>query len=386
MRILFFVQSLNQGGPERNVSDLARGLARRGHHVALAALHTLGNGWRQVLDTSSLPVSIFFRDNPGNALSAGSQLVRAAHTLRHLLQSEGFGILYCTAGPVPPAVGWLATAHLPAVRLVWSVLATPGRPSRQENFRSWLLWRFRVLVSPSVPLQISVSKAAQEGARAQGYRCQRECVIYPGVDVESFRPDPAGRALLRGDWGVTSEKKLIGLVGRLDPVKGHPVFLEAARILAAKGTDLVFVCVGDGPEPYSRQLRQLGAELGLGERLIWAGSRAYGDMRNVYSALDLLCLPSRSEGLPNVIAEAMACGVSCVASQVGGVPEILGDLGIMVPPGDPAALARGVLEGLAVNPGPDELRRHIITGFGIGATVEATERELEALALSGQAV
>jgi glycosyltransferase involved in cell wall biosynthesis len=206
------------------------------------------------------------------------------------------------------------------------------------------------------------------------------------VDVQSFRPGQAGRDLFRDEWGITPEKKLIGLVGRLDPVKGHPIFLEAARILAAKRADLVFVCVGDGPEPYRLQLRRLGAEFGLGERLIWTGSRAYADMPNVYRALDLLCLPSHSEGFGNVIGEAMACGVPCVATRVGGVPEIVGDLGIIVPPGDPAALARGVLEALLANPRPDELREHIVVSFSVEAMVEATERELDALTLSGEAV
>jgi len=386
VRILFFLQSLNQGGPERNVSDLAHGLERRGHHVAVAALHTLGVGWRQVLDPRSLPVSIFFRDTPRNAISAASQLVGAARRLRQLLQAQRIETVYCTAGPVPPVVGWLATAHLPAVRLVWSVVTTLGRPSWHQNLRSWLLWRFRVLVSPTVSLLISCSEAVQVTARAQGYRCQRQCVVYPGVDVESFRPGQAGRGLMRNEWGITAEKKLIGLVGRLDPIKGHPVFLEAARILAAKRADLVFVCVGDGPEPYRRQLRRLGAELGLGERLIWAGSRAYGDMPDVYNALDLLCLASHSEGLGNVIGEAMACGVPCVATRVGGVPEVIGGLGITVPPGDPAALARGVLAALRANPRPDELREHIVVNFGIEAMVEATERELDALTVSGEAV
>jgi glycosyltransferase involved in cell wall biosynthesis len=191
--------------------------------------------------------------------------------------------------------------------------------------------------------------------------------------------------LLRDEWGITADKKLIGLVGRLDPIKGHPLFLEAARILAAQRTDLVFVCVGDGPEPYRRQLHRLGAELGLGELLIWAGSRPYRDMPDVYNALDLLCLPSHSEGFGNVIAEALACGVPCVATRVGGIPEILGDLGITVPPGDPAALARGVLATFTTNPDRDELRQHVMANFNIEATVEATERELTALWPSGEA-
>lgn len=386
MRILFFLQSLSQGGPERNVSDLAHGLARRGHHVEVAALHALWVGWEQVLDPRSLPVSIFFRDTPGNAISAAYQLVGAAQRLRHLVQSERIGTVYCTGGPAAPVVGWLAVANLSAVRLVWHLAALPGRARWYRNWRLRLLWRFGVLVSPTVPLQIFVSEAARARAGARGSGCQRECVIHPGVDVQVFHPDQAARALLRDEWGITADKKLIGLVGRLDPIKGHPLFLEAARILAAQRTDLVFVCVGDGPEPYRRQLHRLGAELGLGELLIWAGSRPYRDMPDVYNALDLLCLPSHSEGLPNVIAEAMACGVPCVATEVGGVPEIMGNLGITVPPGDPSALARGILETLVTNPGPDELRRHITASFSIEQTVEATERELDALRPSGDEV
>jgi glycosyltransferase involved in cell wall biosynthesis len=386
VRILFFLQSLNQGGSERNVSDLAHGLERRGHHVAIAAVHEIGVHWQQVLDPHSLPVSIFFHDTPRNVISAASQLVGAVRRLRQLLQTERIGILYCTGGPVASVVGWLASVNLPAVRLVWNLLGLPGRPSWHQDLRSSLLRRFRILVSPTVPLLISCSEAVQARARAIGYRCQRQCVVYPGVDVQSFRPGQAGRDLFRDEWGITPEKKLIGLVGRLDPVKGHPIFLEAARILAAKRADLVFVCVGDGPEPYRLQLRRLGAEFGLGERLIWTGSRAYADMPNVYRALDLLCLPSHSEGFGNVIGEAMACGVPCVATRVGGVPEIVGDLGIIVPPGDPAALARGVLEALLANPRPDELREHIVVSFSVEAMVEATERELDALTLSGEAV
>ena len=161
MRILFFLQSLNQGGSERNVSDLAHGLERREHHVAIAAVHEIGVHWQQVLDPHSLPVSIFFRDTPGNALSAAYQLVGAARKLRHLLQAERIETLYCTGGPVAPVVGWLATVNLPAVRLIWNLLALPGRPPWHQDLRLALLRRFRILVSPTVPLLISCSEAVQ---------------------------------------------------------------------------------------------------------------------------------------------------------------------------------------------------------------------------------
>jgi glycosyltransferase involved in cell wall biosynthesis len=384
VRILFYLQSLNQGGSERNVADLAHGLTRRGHDVAVAAVHQIGEHWQQVLDPDLLPVSIFFHDTPRNLISTASQLVGAVRRLRRMLQTQRIEVLYCTGGPVASAIGSLATVNLPAVRLIWNLLGLPEGTSWHLGLQYLLLRAFRVLVSPTVPLLISCSEAVQARAQAVGYRCQRLCVIYPGVDTESFRPSPEGGALLRNEWGIAPDKKLIGLVGRLDPVKGHPVFLEAAGVLATKRSDLAFVCVGDGPEPYRRELRSRTEELGLGECLIWAGPRAYDDMPDVYNALDLLCLSSHSEGLVNVIGEAMACGVPCVATAVGGVPEIIGNLGIVVPPGDPAALARGVLEALRANPKPDELRQHIIGNFSLEAMVEATERELGALTRSDE--
>jgi glycosyltransferase involved in cell wall biosynthesis len=99
-----------------------------------------------------------------------------------------------------------------------------------------------------------------------------------------------------------------------------------------------------------------------------------------------LCLSSHREGFGNVIGEAMACGVPCVATGVGGVPEVVGNLGTIVPPGDPAALAQRVLKALLENPNPDELRQHIVDSFSVEAMVQTTERELDALTLSDESV
>ena len=217
-----------------------------------------------------------------------------------------------------------------------------------------------------------------------GYRCKRQVVICNGVDAARFRPDPAARAAFRSEWGISPGRKLVGLVGRLDPVKGHLVFLEAARIMAGERDDLLFVCVGDGPEPYRGHLHRLGTELGLGERLTWTGARPYGDMPAVFNALDILCLSSHSESFVYVLAEAMACGTPCVATLVGGVPEVIGNVGITVPPGDPTALAHGVLTALLAEPRPEVLRRHVVEAFSVEAIVGATEREFEALIGSGE--
>lgn len=231
-------------------------------------------------------------------------------------------------------------------------------------------------VAPSVPLTISNSEAGHVLA-ARNYRCQKHIVVFNGIDVDRFRPDPQGRARVRAEWNIPANQMLIGLVGRLAPEKDHPTFLHAAARLAAGCRDVRFVLVGDGSRPYRERLLQLSGELGLEDSLVWAGTRS--DMPAVYSALDVLCLASFTyEGFPNVVAEAMACGVPCVVTNVGDSALIVGELGIVVPRADPQALAAGLgkmLEGLdAIQ--PHRLRQRIVSRFSVETMVVATERAL----------
>ena len=110
-------------------------------------------------------------------------------------------------------------------------------------------------------------------------------------------------------------------------------------MLAAERSDLQFICVGDGPQEYRDALMQLTHELGLNERVTWTGER--GDMPAVYNALDLLTTSSRGEAFPNVVGEAMACGVPCVVTDVGDSRQLVGETGVVVSPGEPVALASG---------------------------------------------
>ena len=223
---------------------------------------------------------------------------------------------------------------------------------------------------------ISGAQAAYANREAKGYRCQRHIVIHNGMDVGQFRPDPEARVRVRTELAIPRNETLIGLVGRLDPVKGHPVFLETAALLARERADVRFVCVGDGPEPYRSRLQRLGQELGLTDRLIWAGSRQ--DMPAVYNALDIVCSPSYSEGFSLVIGEAMACGVPCVVTDVGDPAKIVGDTGVVVPPGDLQALAVGLRTMLQElhEVEPHLLCERIVGHFSVETMVDATERAL----------
>jgi len=174
---------------------------------------------------------------------------------------------------------------------------------------------------------------------------------------------------------------VIGLVGRFDAKKDHGTFLHAAAIAARERDALRFVCVGDGPAADRRGLEALAQGLGLGDRVVWVGFRR--DMSAVYGALDVATLTSSfGEGFPNVVAEAMACGVPCVATDVGDAAFILGDLGRVVPPRNPRALADRWMAALARESTAgirSQGRRRIEENFGLELMIDRTEHALAAL-------
>ena len=174
-------------------------------------------------------------------------------------------------------------------------------------------------------------------------------VITNGIDTERFKPDAAARARVREGWGVAENEILIGLMARLDPMKDHSTFLRTAAMLARERPDVRFVCVGNGPGSYKAELHRLATELELNGKLIWAGARR--DMPAVFNALDIAS-SSYSEGFSNAIAEAMACSVPCVVTDVGDSASIVSGTGGVVPPAMPDSLCEGfhlMLERL----GPD---------------------------------
>lgn len=164
---------------------------------------------------------------------------------------------------------------------------------------------------------------------------------------------------------------LVGVIGRLSPEKGVDVFIEAARILQDRGEPFNALVVGDGPD--RSRLEALCAKLDLGSSVHFVGYQR--DMRPVYAALDLLVVPSRSEGLPNVLLEALRAHLPVVATAVGAIPEVLDHpkAGILVAPGNPRALADGMATALIHLGDPEwkEAARAASTRFSLANRVAA---------------
>lgn len=184
---------------------------------------------------------------------------------------------------------------------------------------------------------IAVSLDLGENVVALGADPSRVHTVYNGIDASVFSPGPGDAA--RRELGIEASDPLILFVGNLVAVKGLDVLVSALETLLREGVTFQAALVGDGPLKGELQERIDG--LGLGSRVRLIGPRPQSQLPAWYRSASLLVLPSRSEGIPNVMLEAAACGTPCVASRVGGIPEIaIPDL--LVAPGDPSELARKI--------------------------------------------
>jgi glycosyltransferase involved in cell wall biosynthesis len=280
-------------------------------------------------------------------------------------------------------VACLTTLRSPKLKLAWGVRASDVNLARYDwlmGLTYWLERRFSYCPN----LIIANSEAGRRYAVSRGFPDNHHFIVIPnGIDVEHFRPDARLRGAVRAEWGVLPHETLVGIVARLDPMKDYPNFLEAAAKLARRESGLRFVSVGAGPEDYAAVLQKQAGALGLDERMIWAGPR--GDLPAVYNALDLHVSSSAcGEGFSTVLGEAMACGVPCVATDVGDAHEILGDSAAVVRPGDPEALAAGILallerlrlEGANLRA---RVRQRIAEKFSVEMLVERTKAAMETL-------
>lgn len=220
---------------------------------------------------------------------------------------------------------------------------------------------------------IAVSGAVKEDLTTMGVKPDKVQVIYNGLDVSALVPGDDPDAVRR-KLGILPGQRVVAMVGRLHAVKGHVFLLQAARQVVAQYDDVVFLLVGEGTE--RRLIERTVEELGLNDKVIMTGY--YPNVSELYPIMDMLCLPSLMEGMGLVLLEAMYFGVPVVATQVGGIPELIidGESGLLVAPGNSEALAVAIT-WLLDDP---DLRQRLIVGGQRRAqefTVEKMVRQTE---------
>ena len=223
-----------------------------------------------------------------------------------------------------------------ATRLVWGIRCSDMDVRRYARSTRYTLKLLRFL-SSRTDLVLCNSEAGRAAHERLGYRPPRWRVVPNGLDLERFRPLSDERAAIRADLGLSDENFVVGMCARVDPMKDHENFVKASAIFAEAAPEARFILIGAGTDEPGSALDRAIAASGTAHRFVRLGQR--GDVPRLNAALDVATLSSISEGFPNVLAEAMACGVPCVATDVGDSAAIVGDTGLVVPPRNPAKLA-----------------------------------------------
>jgi len=368
MKILFLISSLALGGAERQLVEVAKGLRQRGHSVAVAVSYS---GYPLEVGLTQAGVELFDLGKRGRWDIPGyvTRLLGLVREYRpDVLHS------YLT---VPNLAAALFSWAYRQTAVVWGVRAADMRMEHYdwlarltERSTSWVAGRADGIIVNS--------HAGLAHHLRLGFPESRMRVIHNGIDTDRFHPDAAGGADLRARWGVLRDELLIGLVGRLDPMKGHDLFFEAAAGIAASNPRVRFVCAGSGRPQLAARLRAQVNELGMQDRVVW--QEAVADPVPVYGALDGFCSASISEGFSNVIAEAMSCGVPCVVTDVGDSSYIVAGLGFIAQPANVASLREALAALLdAVGSGRIDrqaLRNRIVEEFSLANLVDRTEQAL----------
>ncbi len=373
MDVSILTHTVGWGGTEVHTLQLAEELQRRGHRVRIVALaHDLYAGRQDRVPVQRLD----FTEGGGSSLEALGfreclRLLRQSRATVGVLAKNWFGMgsWRLDAAARFAFRRFLTIEHSP-------VEALPPRTSRRycgiPGPALWwrrMLWRRR-LRSFGPQAVVCVSRTVRDRlVHSCGFPLRKVRTIHNGVDTDRFRPNPAARRTWRRRWQVSEKTVVFGAVGRLSWEKrlDHAVGQLARLCERHPDRDVRLVLIGEGPERDA--LAGLAQRCGVADRVIFTGFQARAE--EPYAALDYLVLPSRWEGLPLALLEAMACTCPAIAYGVGGVPEVLTSpaLGWLVPPGDEVALLNAMREALLLSPNGDtgrmgqSVREHVRTHF-----------------------
>ncbi|HUT24739.1 MAG TPA: glycosyltransferase family 4 protein [Sumerlaeia bacterium] len=316
------------GGPDKTILTTGGLIDRNQFDYAVAYLRRRGREIAPTLDNARR-AGLECREFPGGAFFDPLQMIRLVRFIR----SRGVTILHCH-DPKSDLYGAALRPLLPSVHLVTTLHGwLPGARKRFSNRMDlWALRRFDCI--------LAVSRHTEAIARRHGIGNTR--VVYNAIDTDEWRPVAEGSVaspVRKKDPGAI----LVGYVGRLRAEKGPLDFVRVAALIRERSPRCEFAVAGDGPQ--REEMAALAHELGVAEHFHFLGHVGGDALRSLYQSLGVLLSPSLTEGLPNNVLEACAMGVPVVATDVGGVGEIIahGENGLLAQAGDVATLAEHVL-------------------------------------------
>jgi glycosyltransferase involved in cell wall biosynthesis len=354
--VFILIRSLDLGGAERQVCVLAEALHRQGYQVTVGIFYA-GGALEKQLWEKGVPVYALEKKGRWDLIGWFWRYLKA---LRQTKPDVVYSFL--TTANIVAMVGRL----FDKTPVVWGIRASNMNLGQYDWLARLTAWVEKKL-SCFAKTIIFNSECGRQHHQALGYCLNKAVVIPNGIDTDIFSPDPKSGKMTRAHLGIPENAFVVGMLARYDPMKDYETFLTATRQLCSRHENLYFIAAGLGTDsaPWHE----------LPSRFIRLGG--WEDVPGLLNALNIMVLCSFGEGFPNVIGEAMACGIPVIASDVGDSAFIVADQGTIIPMKNPEALREAIERFMLAPPSSEAIRHRITLNFSVSQMVEKTLRVLK---------
>lgn len=318
-KVVHIIIGLNVGGAELMLKRLVEGLnGKNSMQHSVISLTDIGPVGKQ-LEEAGISVTAL-------GLQQFSSLPSTIFKLRRVLKNQRPDIVQ-TWMYHADFLGGLTAKSLGIENIIWGIRTTDVKLGRSKLTVS--LRKICALLSYKVPkIILCVADAGRKVHEQVGYDASKIMVIPNGFDLNNLNATPEQIDLLREDCGLTSENVVVGSIGRFNPIKNQKLFIETASLIAPEYPNVRFLLVGRDNTWENAELVSWIKKYSLEDKFVLLGERS--DVPVCLAVMDIFCLHSKTEGFPNVLGEAMAMGLPCVATDVGDVKVLLGETGKIV--------------------------------------------------------
>lgn len=363
-RVLHIITGLGTGGAERSLVNLLTGPLAGRFDARVISPDDEG-------DFGPLLIAAGVEVDALRLRGSGTSPMRALRTLRKIVRSYEPDLIQGWMYHGSLAASLAARFGRTALPIAWNIRQSLYDIRTERRGTQWVI-RLLARISARPAAIIYNSHQSRLHHESFGFASTNGVVVPNGFDPGRWYPDTRRRDALRAQLNLDGDAVLLGFVGRHHPQKDIPTFLAACAKAMATDDRLHVAMVGEGLTPDNSALSRDFGRLAP-ERVHALGRR--DDVEAILPGFDIFCLSSSSEAFPNVLGEAMACGLPCVATDVGDCARLLDGLGRIVPPGDSDAMAAAIVELARMDVAQraemgKAARARIVTSYGLDAAVD----------------
>ena len=363
INLVLSIRSLDIGGAERQFIELVKNIDKNKFNVLVCTMY---GGVQENIIKNIPNIKYVNLEKKGRY-----DFVNFYKKYKRVLKDFQPDVIYSFLGEMNLFSYWCKPRQ---TKIIWGFRASNMDLKKYGKVPQIMFWLQKKL-SKKVDKIIANSNASIKFHKTEGFFMNKAIVIHNGIDIDKFKKDNKKREEFRSKYTLNKDDIVIGIVARIDYMKGYIVFTKAIVRLLTKYDSIKVFAVGGGDEKIKNECKNILGKFN-NKRFIWLGNQK--NVEDIYSGFDIASSSSFGEGFSNSIAEAMSCEIPCVVTDVGDSKTIVGDIGIVVRPNDVDALYQG-LEKM-INSDYKRLgklsRERIIKNFSIDKMVKRTEKEI----------